>query len=154
MDRDAIRQSLEETYRGNRTLLAGLQDSDLERTTSNPKWRVRQLAGHVAEDDGGALYIGKLLARGKNARAPDFVANLLNWWSVRKYRKAHGADLAPVLDRKHRELMSWFDGLSPEALDQSGTVSQMGHLTLSDFLVRNCAHSREHAVEIQAALAR
>src|SRR5690242_10067993 len=121
MDRNGIRESLEETYQANKTLLAGLQDADLERTTSNPKWRVRQLAGHVAEDDGGALYVGKLLARGKNARAPDFITNLVNWWSLRKYGKAHAADLMPVLEKKHAELMTWFDALPPEALNQSGT---------------------------------
>src|SRR5947207_393804 len=95
MDVNTIRSGLDATYRENRALIAGLGDADMERPTPNPKWKVRQLAAHIAEDDGGALYVGKLLARGKNAKAPAVVINLANWWSLRKYRKARVADLLP-----------------------------------------------------------
>ena len=64
-DLAALRGALEETYRENRALIAGLSDADLERPTPNRRWEVRQLAAHIAEDDGGTLYVGKLLARGR-----------------------------------------------------------------------------------------
>ncbi len=154
MDATAIRRALEDTYRENRALIVGLSDADLERPTPNRKWHVRQLAAHIAEDDGGTLYVGKLLAKGKNAKAPAVVVNLLNWWGLRKYRKARAADLPPVMDAKHRELMTWLDTLTPQDLARGGEVSQVGRVTLGEFLVKNQAHSREHGDDIHAALGR
>jgi hypothetical protein len=150
----SIRGALEETYRRNRELIAGLSDADLERPTANPGWRVRQLAAHIAEDDGGTLYVGKLLAQGKNAKAPDFLVNLANWWSLRKHRRARAADLLAVLDRKHQALLAWLDTLTPEDLARGGEISQLGRLTLGEFLIKNSEHSREHGDEVRAALGR
>ena len=148
----AIRAALEETYRENRALIAGLSDPDLERPTSNPRWKVRQLAAHIAEDDGGTVYVGKLLAKGKNAKAPNFVVDLANWWSVRKHKWARAADLVAVLDAKHRELLAWLAALTPEALARGGEESQVGRVTLGEFLMKNRAHSQEHGDDIRAAL--
>lgn len=152
MDIAAIRTSLEEVYRENRALIAGLTEADMDRPTPNPRWKVRQLAAHIAEDDAGALYVGKLLARGKNAKAPDFLINLTNWWGLRKYRRARPADLLPVLDDRHQKLLTWLDSVAPEDLQRGGEISQMGTMSLGEFLVKNGAHSREHAADIRAAL--
>lgn len=149
-----LRKALDATYQENRALIAGLSDADLVRRTPNPKWRVRQLAAHIAEDDGGTVYVGKLLARGKNAKAPDFVVNLANWWGLRKHRKARAADLLPVMDQKHRDLLAWLETLTPEQLQRGGEISQMGRMTLAEFLDRNQQHSREHGNEIRTALGR
>lgn len=147
-----LRRALEATYQENRALIAGLSDADLERRTPNPKWRVRQLAAHIAQDDAATVYVGTLLAKGKNARAPDFVVNLANWWGLRRYRKARVGDLLPEMDRKHRDLLAWLDTLTPEQLQRGGEISQMGRMTLAEFLSRNRQHSREHGNEIRAAL--
>jgi len=147
-----IDQALAETYQANRALLSGLRETDLARPTTNPTWRVRQLAAHIAEDDGGSLYVGRLLARGRNAKAPEIMVNLANWWTLRKYKRARPADLVAVLDRKHQELMSWLATLPAEQLAQAGEVSGMGRLTLGEFLVRTGAHSREHAADLRAAI--
>lgn len=152
VDVTTIRTALEETYRENRALIAGLSDADLGRPTPNPTWRVRQLAAHIAEDDGGTLYVGKQLAKGKNAKAPDVVVNLLNWWSLRKYKKARSADLVAVIDAKHRDLLAWFDSLTPEQLACGGEVSQVGRVTLAEFLLKNRAHSEAHRADIRSAL--
>ena len=152
MEIEAIRGALDETYQENRALIAGLSDADMDRPTPNPRWKVRQLAAHIAEDDGGAVYVGKLLAKGKNAKAPGFVVNLANWWSLRKYRKARASDLLPVIDTKHRELLRWLDTLPSEALVRGGEISQMGRMTLGEFLVKNREHSRAHGADIRAAL--
>jgi len=152
MDTTTVRQSLEETYRSNRALIAGLAAADLDRRTPNPKWSVRQVAAHIAEDDGAILYVGKQLAKGKNAKAPGVVVNLMNWWTLRKHRRATAPDLLAVLDARHRALLAWLDELPPEAGQRDGEVSGMGRLSLADFLARSGAHSREHAAEIGAAL--
>jgi hypothetical protein len=152
--KSSLRDTLEETYRENRALIAGLSDADLMRPAANPKWRVRQLAAHIAEDDGGTLYVGRLLARGKNARAPAFVVNLANWWGLRKHRDARAGSLTRVMDGRHQELMAWFDTLTPEQLASGGVVSGMGRLTLAEFLGASGAHSREHGKEIRDALGR
>ncbi len=149
-----IRAALDETYRENRALIAGLSDADLERPTPNPKWKVRQLAAHIAEDDGGTVYVGKLLAKGKNAKAPDVLINLFNWWGLRKYKQARATDLVAVMDAKHRELLAWVGTLTPEQLARGGAVSRMGRLTLAEFLGRNQAHGQEHGADLRAALAR
>jgi hypothetical protein len=154
VDVATVQDALEQSYQQNRALLSGLKEADLSRPTTNPHWKVRQLAAHIAEDDGGALYIGKLLARGKNARAPGFVVNLMNWWSVRHYRKAGAQQLVDVLDQKHGRLLDWLAGLPAGALDQGGEISQMGRLTTGEFLIKNAEHSREHAAEVRAALGR
>jgi hypothetical protein len=152
MDADTIRQSLEATYQENRALIAGLNDADLNRPSPNPHWKVRQLAAHVAEDDAGTLYVAKLLAQSKNAKAPDILVNVLNWWGLRKYKRAGVAELLPVMDRGHTELITWLDALPPEALERGGEISGMGRLTLAEFLVQNCEHSRAHAADIRTAL--
>lgn len=152
MDITSIRQALETTYQGNRELIGGLRDADLDRHTSNPRWRVRQLAAHIAGDDAGTLYVGKLLARGKNAKAPDFVVNLANWWWLRKYRRARPADLLTLMDAKHREFLAWLDTVTPEQLEGGGEISKMGRLTLAEFLVQNQQHSREHGDDIRDAI--
>jgi hypothetical protein len=153
-DPATIREALEEAYRENRALLAGRADADLEQPTSTPNWRVRQLAAHIAEDGGGTVYVGNLLARGKNSKAPGFVVDLANWWSLRKYKGARAADLVAVLDRKHGELLAWLETLTPEHLARGGEVSQVGRVTLAEFLEENRAHSRPHGAEIRTALAR
>jgi hypothetical protein len=153
IDLPTIRAALEEAYRENRALIAGLSDADLERPTPNPRWKVGQLVAHIAEDDAGTLYIGKLLAKGKNAKAPGFVVDLANWWGLRKHKRARAADLVAVLDRRHGELLAWLQTLTPEHLGRGGEVSGIGRVTLAEFLVGNRAHSREHGVEIRAALA-
>ena len=154
MELTEVRDVLEQTYQVNRALIAGLSESEFARKTPNPRWRVRQLAAHIAEDDAGTLYVGKLLARGKNAKAPDFVINVANWWSLRKHRKATPATLLAVLDRRHGELMAWLNTLQPEQLERGGEISQLGRLTLAEFLGQNSAHSREHAADICAAIGR
>jgi hypothetical protein len=152
MEIETIRTALEQTYQDNRALIAGLSDTDMDRSTPNPKWKVRQLAAHIAGDDAGALYVAKILAKGKNAKAPDFVINLANWWGLRKYKKATASDLLPVMDEKHRQLMAWLDTVPAEALDKGGEVSQVGRVTLGEFLVKNGDHSREHGADIRTAL--
>jgi hypothetical protein len=152
MDKQSIRAALEQVYQESRALIAGLSAGEMERPTPNPKWNVRKLAAHIAEDPAGALYVGKLLARGKNARAPDFVVNLFNWWGLRKYKNAAPSDLVAVLDRRQQELLTWFDAVPEAALSNGGEVSQVGKVTLGDFLTRNCEHSREHAADIRSAL--
>ncbi|HLZ69524.1 MAG TPA: DinB family protein [Dehalococcoidia bacterium] len=152
MEIATLRQALETSFQENRALISALSDADLARRTPNPKWRVRQLAAHIAQDDGGTTYVGKLLARGKNAKAPDLLINLANWWGLRKYRKAHAADLLPVMDQKHRDLLAWIETLTPEQLQRDGEISQLGRMTLGEFLDRNQQHSREHGNEIRAAL--
>jgi hypothetical protein len=154
MDTATLRHALEETHQESRALIAGLSDADLDRPTANPKWRVRQLAAHIAEDDGGTVYVGKLLARGKDAKAPDFVINLANWWGLRKYRRATVAGLLKVKDERHGRLLTWFDTLTPAQLSNRGEISQMGTMTLAEFLTANSAHSRDHGDEIRAALRR
>jgi len=149
-----LRDALQQIFDENRTLIADLSPSDMARPTANPRWKVRQLAAHIAEDDGGTLYVAKILAKGKNAKAPTFVVNLANWWSLRKYSKAQPADLLAVMDKKHHELAQWLDALPEEALQRGGEVSGMGHVTTSGFLIENCKHSQEHAAELRAALAR
>jgi len=150
----SIRDALEATYRENRALIAALDDADLERRTPNPKWRVRQLAAHIAEDDAGTVYVGRLLAKGKNAKAPDVLINLVNWWGLRKYQKARAAELVAVMDAKHGELLAWLKTLTPAELARGGAVSQVGQVTLGEFLARSPAHSREHGADIRAALGR
>lgn len=151
-DVDALRQSLEETYQQNRALIAGLSDADLTRPTPNPKWRVRQLAAHIAEDDAGALYVAKLLARGKNAKAPDFVVNLLNWWGLRKYKRATVPELVTVMDERHRALAEWLQAVPPDDWQHGGFVSQVGQVTLAEFLLQNRSHSQDHGDDIRVAL--
>jgi hypothetical protein len=150
----SIRDALEQTYQDNRALLAQLTDADLDRPTANPKWQVRQLAGHIAEDAAGTVYVGKLLARGKNAKAPDFVVNLANWWGLRKYKRVRAAGLLPIIDARQRELMAWVGELTPDALANGGEISGMGRMTLAEFLIANCAHGRDHGADLQAALHR
>jgi hypothetical protein len=152
MDKLSIRAELEQIYQESRTRIAGLGDDDMRRPTPNPRWQVRQLAAHIAEDPAGTLFVGKLLAKGKNAKAPDFVINLANWWGLRKHRRATAAELLSVLDRRQRELLEWLDSVPEAALDSGGEVSQVGAVTLGEFLTRNGAHSREHAADIRAAL--
>ncbi len=106
MELNAIRTALEESYQQKLALVGSLSESDLGRRTANPKWTVRHLAAHIAEDDGATLNIGKLLARGKNATAPDFVVNIMNWWAIRRHRRSRPAELTAVLDEKHRPLMT------------------------------------------------
>lgn len=153
MEKQSIRAALEQVYQENRALIAGLTEADMERPTPNPKWKVRQLAAHIAEDPAGALYVGKLLARGKNAKAPDFIVNLFNWWGLRKYKKVSAADLVAVLDRRQQDLLTWFDSVPEAALGNGGEVSQVGTVTVGEFLTRNGEHSREHAADIRSALA-
>jgi hypothetical protein len=152
MDRAQIRAALDQVYQENRALISRLSAADLERPTANPKWNVRTLAAHIAEDPAGAVYAGKLLGKGKNARAPAVVVNLANWWSLRRHRRASAADLVDVLDRRQRELLAWFDGLPESALANGGEVSQIGRVTLGEFLIRNGEHSHEHAADIRSAL--
>jgi hypothetical protein len=153
MEKQHIRAALDQVYQENRALIAGLTDADMDRPTPNPKWNIRKLAAHIAEDPAGAVYVGKLLARGKNARAPDLVVNVANWWGLRKYRNASASDLVAVLDSRQQELLAWFDSVPEEALSNGGKVSQVGEVTLGEFLTRNGEHSREHATDIRSALA-
>jgi hypothetical protein len=153
MDKQGIRALLEQTYQENRALITGLTEADMDRPTPNPKWNVRKLAAHIAEDPAGAVYVGKILARGKNARAPDFVVNLFNWWSLRKYKGASASDLVTALDRRQQELLSWLDSLPEETLSNGGLVSGQGKVTLGEFLAQNGAHSRDHAADVRTALA-
>jgi hypothetical protein len=153
MDKQGIRAVLEQCYQENRALIAGLSEADMERPTPNPKWNVRTLAAHIAEDPAGAVYVGKLLAQGKNAKAPDLVVNVFNWWGLRKYKRAGAADLVAVLDRRQQELLTWLDSAPEQALQNGGQVSQVGTVTLGEFLTRNGEHSREHAADIRSALA-
>jgi hypothetical protein len=152
MEKQHIRAALGEVYQENRTLIAGLTDGDMDRPTPNPKWNIRKLAAHIAEDPAGAVYVGKLLARGKNARAPDLVVNIANWWGLRKYRNASASDLVAVLDRRQQELLAWFDSVPEGALSNGGKVSQLGEVTLAEFLTGNGEHSREHAADIRSSL--
>ena len=154
MDTTVICAALEAMYQDNRKLIAGLSATDMQRPTPNPKWNVRQLAAHIAEDAGAMLSVGRLLARGKSAKAPDFVVNLANWWTLRKYGKARPTDLLLVMDANHQQALAWVRGLPSGALSHSGEVSQMGQLTLAEFLVKYPEHSRAHASAIHAALAR
>lgn len=151
-DRGTIRAALENAYHQNCELLATLGDSDLARPTANPGWRVRQLAAHIAEDEGGVLFIGKRLARGKNVKAPAFLVDLLNWWTLRKHRRARPADLLSLIETRHRELMHWLDDLPAESMTRGAEVSQLGWLTVADFLVQSQAHSQQHAADLRAAL--
>ena len=152
MEKQTLRAVLEQVYGENRALIAGLTDAEMERPTPNPRWNVRKLAAHIAEDPAGAVYVGKLLARGKNAKAPDFVVNLANWWSLRKYKKSTASELVSVLDRRQQELLTWFDRVPETALENGGEVSQVGKVTLAEFLTGNGEHSREHAADIRSAL--
>jgi hypothetical protein len=152
MDKQSIRAALEQVYQENRALIAGLTDADLGRPTPNPRWKVRMLAAHIAEDPAGAVYVGRLLARGKNAKAPDFVVNIANWWSLRKHKRAATTQLVDLLDRRQQELLTWFDALPEESLGQGGEVSQVGKVTLGEFLIQNGEHSREHGADIRSAL--
>src|SRR5690348_9917256 len=103
MDTATLRTTLDAAYQENRKLLAGLSETDMDRRTSNPRWRVRQLAAHIALDERGMVAVGKLLARGKNAKAPGFVIDLMNWWSLRKQRTAGPAGLLAVMDGGHQQ---------------------------------------------------
>jgi hypothetical protein len=152
MEKQSIRAALEQCYQENRALIAGLSDADMERPTPNPKWNVRTLAAHIAEDPAGAVYVGKLLARGKNAKAPDFIVNLFNWWGLRRFKSATASELVTVLDRRQQELLAWFDSVPEQALQNGGEVSQVGKVTLGQFLTQNGEHSREHGADIRSAL--
>jgi hypothetical protein len=152
MTLSTIRAALEETHQESRALIAGLNTGDLDRRTRNPKWTVRQIAAHIAEDDGATLYVAKLLARGKNATAPGFVVNLANWWALRKYRRAATGDLLATIDQKHAALMNWLTNVPAEALERQGTISQVGRMSLAEFLVKSGTHSREHAADIRAVI--
>jgi hypothetical protein len=153
MDKLSIREELEQVYQENRALIAGLCEEDMRLPTPNPRWNVRQLAAHIAEDPAGALFVGRLLAKGKNAKAPGLLIDLANWWGLRKYKQANAAALLSVLDRRQQELLGWFDSVPEAALADGGEVSQVGAVTLGEFLTRNGAHSREHVADIRAALA-
>ncbi|MFN8559154.1 MAG: DinB family protein [Dehalococcoidia bacterium] len=152
MDPAAVRRALEQAYQENRALIAGLDDASLALPTPNPKWRVRQLAAHIAEDDGGVLFIARQLAKGKNAKAPGFVVDLLNWWTLRRYKRARAADLLPVMDTKHKELMDWTATLPEEMWSNGGEISGLGRHTVGSFLQASGEHSRVHGDDIRAAL--
>jgi hypothetical protein len=150
-----LRRIVTENYEDMRAMVEGLRDEDLDRRTENG-WTVRQAAGHIAAAPAADSSIAARLSRGANAGLPRFLgwlADVRNWWTVRRYAKASKTDIFVLLENEYATVIEFINGLEEEDLDRGGTVPARGRMTAYEYLARSPEHARAHAATIKAALA-
>jgi hypothetical protein len=158
-DPATVRATWEDSHNKTRTLIGGISDADLERPTDNAGWTVRNLAAHIAEADALVASSAKRLSQGKNpfflplpTPIANWLGNMRNKSSVKKYRAATTAELVTLADTAHAKACEALDGIPADGWHKAAKVPAIGVHTLASFIGLFVDHTDEHSAVLKKAL--
>jgi len=158
-DPATVRAAWEDSHNKTRTLIGSISDADLERPTENAGWTVRNLAAHIAEANTIVASSAKRLSQGKNpfflplpTPIANWLGNMRNKSSVKKYRAATTAELVTLADTAHAKASEVLDGVPAEGWQKATKMPAFGVQTLATFVSFMVEHADEHSAVLKKAL--
>jgi DinB superfamily len=156
-DREVIRAELEATRAAYHRLVNSLSAADWKKRSSNPAWRVGQLAWHLAW---GAGYFPKGVEecrRGKSRTPPAWILNPLNMLITRiGSRGATPQSVLEKYDAAHARIITSLEGVRDDEWDKG--VKPLGafgaYKTVELVFHSVTLHFREHEADIAEGLRR
>jgi hypothetical protein len=155
--KDAIRQRILADHAASLAILQALTPEQWEMpapSESDAPWKARDVLAHLAASEGGQLHqINKCLA-GEPPVPDDFDLTRFNRRSVQKQADKLPADLLNAIAAGHAKVLARLDEVNESDLDKSGRHARGDVLTVEQFFIRVTEHRRQHAEELQRAVAR
>lgn len=127
-------------------LVLPLSEAQLTRPSAPGEWTIKEILGHIIDDERIIGYRALRFARGDDTLLPGFDQDLFTQHSGANARPL--ADLLDELGHVRRGTVAFFAGLSEEAFDRSGTMAE--HPTSVRALAYHIAgHSALHIESIK-----
>lgn len=131
-----------------------LSEPDLQRTTANPNWTVKDVLCHLASAAPGNQARIKAILGGQPGLPPEFDLNRWNERQVERRQEASLPQLLEELAQARQETTRLVATLTPEELGTQGRHASGAEVTVEEILRIMARHERGHAAEIRQALQR
>jgi len=154
VDRQAIRDELEETRDAFHALLASIPDEAFEQPTNNPAWNVRQMLYHIVMAIEMLPQDVKMIRKGRLISPPAWLFNWANIYITRWRARKHTRDsLAAAYDDALATVLEIADGIQDDEWSLTGNYPDVGgglpggERTIAMMFHYLSQHFQEHAPE-------
>ncbi len=152
---EAIKQTLETVRAQTRPLLERVTPEVLDAPSvgdANPRWKVRQVATHLASASDTVVMLGERIRKGQTTNPPAIVINALGWWNQFKRAGRTPEQMLVEFDQGHQKLLAFVDSCSDEDLDKKSQLPILGEASLETWLNVYGFHLATHGASIQSLL--
>ncbi len=152
---EAIKQTLEAVRAQTRPLLERVTPEVLDRPSvgdANPKWKVRQVANHLASASESVVMLGERIRKGQMTNPPAILINAMGWWNQFKRAGRTPEQMLAEFDQGHQTLLAFVDRCSDADLDKKSVLPILGEASLETWFNVYGFHVATHAASIQSVL--
>ena len=151
-----LRETMVSDHAACMAILRGLSDDQWlmpAPSENEAPWQARDVLAHLAVSEAGQLGQITRVLGGQAGVPDDFDVHRWNRRSVQKQAARTVPEMLDEIEQGHAQVLSALEALDEADLDKTGRHARGDSLTVEQFFHRITEHRRQHAEELQRAVA-